>query len=83
MNPTYQITTIVDLLSVPIDRRQACLRDIETGLATLELAFGERAAEGLVMPFNWIDDGTSDVMIRDSNTGELALKVSVTPDAGG
>jgi hypothetical protein len=41
MAQTYNLVTISDLLKVPIDRREDCVRDLLYALALADLTFGE------------------------------------------
>jgi hypothetical protein len=75
---TYAVTTLHDLLRVPIDRLTDCLRDIETGLMLHHLTFGERAAEVKFKTVTWIDDGARDVTLR---AGDEEYTLKVTADA--
>lgn len=52
---TYSIDRIGDLLAVPADRREACMRDILLALDLLELAAGDNQAE-ITAPIQWTDD---------------------------
>lgn len=74
---TYDIDRIADLLKVPIDRRAACLREIEYALALHELAFGEEAASVEIGPMRWTDDGNKTTTIHDNN-GKPFLTLEVT-----
>lgn len=74
---TYEIDRISDLLKVPIERRDACLREIEYALALHDLAFGEKSATVEIGPIRWTDDGNSSVTLRD-NSGEDFLMLKVT-----
>ena len=56
---TYQLATLHDLLAVPVERREACMRDIQSGLLMHELAYGEDAKDVTFGPLSWADaDGT-------------------------
>jgi hypothetical protein len=52
----YRIERIQDLFAVPLEKRAKCLKEIEHGLALVELACGSRAAEEL-KAVEWKDDG--------------------------
>lgn len=73
---TYELTTIADLLQIPADRLGYCLRDIQIGLEFAVLVHGEKAAENLIAPFEWTDDGLQDVTITYLNGDTLKLEVS-------
>jgi hypothetical protein len=75
---TYELTTLADLLLVPIDKREACMRDLLYGLATLELAAGEHARAVLNLPMTWCDDDSANVTIQAN--GEPLLTLEVTKD---
>ncbi len=74
---TYEIDRISDLLKVPIERREACLRELEYALALHDLAFGEKSADVEIGKIRWTDDGNSSVTLRD-NSGEDVLMLKVT-----
>lgn len=70
---TYKLATIADLLTVPGERRQDCVREILYLLALTELAGTQEVmAEGLL----WTDDGDKTVAIHDT-TGKQFLKLSI------
>jgi hypothetical protein len=73
---TYSLTTIADLLLVPADRREACMRDLLYALATNELAFGEHARAVLKLPVLWLDDDSPSCTIKAN--GETLLTLEVT-----
>lgn len=74
---TYEIDRIADLLKVPLERRAACLRELEYALALHELAFGEEAASVEIGPMRWTDDGNKSVTLHD-NSGNPVLALEVT-----
>lgn len=70
---TYKLATIADLLKVPGERREDCVREILYLLALTELAGTQEVmAEGLL----WTDDGDKSVSINDT-TGKPFLKLSI------
>jgi hypothetical protein len=77
MMQTYQIRSIQDLLSVPIDRREACMRDLMYALALHELAFGDNAATTEIGALEWIDDGKHDITMKDMD-GNAFLSLETT-----
>lgn len=77
MPTTYEIDRIADLLRVPIERRTACLREVEYALALHELAFGEKAADVEIGPMRWTDDGDKTCTLHDAN-GKPVLTLEVT-----
>lgn len=76
---TYEIDRIADLLKVPIERRRACLRELEYALALHELVFGEDAASVEIRPMRWTDDGDIACTLYDSS-GKPCLTLDVTDD---
>lgn len=73
---TYELATLHDLLKVPADRLEFCLRDLQLALAVHVLAFGE-AAEGVKFgPMTWIDDGKHDVDLSANGKPLLSLKTT-------
>lgn len=74
---TYEIDRITDLLKVPIERREACLRELEYALALHELAFGEEAVDVEIGPMRWTDDGNKTCTVHDSS-GKPILTLEVT-----
>ena len=74
---TYEINRIADMLKVPIERRKACLRELEYALALHELAFGEGAASVEIGPMRWTDDGNKTTTMHDSS-GQPILTMEVT-----
>mgnify|MGYP003404356549 FL=1 len=73
---TYQLATLHDLLAVPVERREACMRDIQSGLLMHELAYGEDAKDVTFGPLSWADDNDHSVQIVDAD-GTVALELSV------
>ena len=76
---SYRIETISDLLKVPAEKRAACFRDIEYGLAAHELAFGEDAASTPIGALIWTDDGDHSVIIADSDGNDI-LRLDITKE---
>ena len=74
--PTYRIKDIADLLAVPIDRREACVRELLLALALLDLAVGDDGPQP-VLPdgIDWTDDGDRSVTAT-INGDKLTLCVS-------
>jgi hypothetical protein len=77
---TYQIEKISDLLQVPIDRREACVRDLLYALALHELAFGEDAKKVPMGQIKWTDDDDHSVSLCDPG-GTAVLSLKITKDA--
>jgi hypothetical protein len=69
---TYHLDRIADLLGIPSDRREECVRDL---LVLLELA--EFADGRSVGPFEWTDDGKKEFALSDpaDKAAWLTLKV--------
>ena len=76
---SYQIEKISDLLSVPIDRREACMRDVLYGLALHELAFGEDVQKTFIGGVQWIDDDDHSISLCYP-VGEVVLSMKITKD---
>ena len=74
---TYEIRTFSDLLKVPIDRRSACLLELEYALQLYEFALGSDAEAIGFEALQWTDDGGMSARVVDTISGEsLALKVT-------
>ncbi|WP_293000089.1 hypothetical protein [Nevskia sp.] len=69
---TYRLTTIADLLKVPADRREDCVRGLLYALLTQEIAFGDDAGSMLRDGITWTDDGDLSVSLRCADGEELA-----------
>lgn len=74
---TYEIDRIADLLKVPTERREACLRELQYALELHELAFGEEAVAVDIGPMRWTDDGNKTCTVHDSS-GKPILTLEVT-----
>jgi hypothetical protein len=72
---TYELVSISDLLLVPMDRRETCVRDLLLALALADLSLGDdgRAA---AQTWTWADDGDPSCSITIN--GEAALTLNVT-----
>lgn len=69
---TYRLERIVDLLRVPLERREQCVKEILLALALADLAHAE-----LLGPTEWTDDGDMSVSLTDqSGATQLALEVT-------
>lgn len=75
MAKTYKLVTIQDLLQVPLERRAACFRDLEYGLALLDLAVGDDMPVKLPEGMTWTDDDNHSVTL-DIGQEQLTLVVS-------
>ena len=71
MSATYTLERIVDLLQVPAERREQCVKEMLLGLALAELADAPLAG-----PITWADDGDSSCALTDSN-GDAILSMEV------
>lgn len=70
--PTYVIERIVDLLSVPTERRARCVKELLIGLEFSELAGAE-----IQGPLTWTDDGDmSCALYGPDGMPTLSLKVT-------
>lgn len=68
---TYHLERIVDLLQVPSDRREQCVKEL-----LLCLEFGEFAEAQWQGPFEWTDDGDASCSITDEDgNAQLTLEV--------
>lgn len=74
---TYRLTKIIDLLTVPIERREDCVRDLLYLLALHELAHGNQAADVELTDIVWTDDGNKNITLIDEN-GVDVLVLEVT-----
>lgn len=77
---SYSLEKISDLLQVPIDRREDCVRDLLYGLALHELAFGEDAMNVGLAKIEWTDDDDHSVSLFDPG-GAAVLSLKITKDA--
>ena len=68
---TYTLERIVDLLQVPAERREQCIKELLLGLALAELADAQ-----LTGPVTWTDDGDSSCALTAGN-GEPFLSLEV------
>lgn len=71
---TYHIERIVDLLEVPIERREQCVKELLMGLALAEFADAQ-----LFGPMTWTDDGDMSCSLDDADGNEI-LKLEVGRD---
>lgn len=74
MPKTYIITTVVDFLQIPADRREIALREFQQWLSFSE-AFSQLGLDGVItMPteYVWVDDdlGECRVALIDRESGE-------------
>jgi hypothetical protein len=76
MAETYNLVTISDLLKVPIDRREDCVRDLLYALALTDLAFGDEVEGGRAKQWTWTDDGDHSASINVNGEEMLTLKIT-------
>lgn len=81
MAKTYRLEGFNDLLDVPADRREACMRDILYSLAVHELAFGDEAKQTPIGSLLWTDDGMHNIDIQDQD-GNPVVSLEVTNEGG-
>lgn len=79
MADVYELNTIADLLKVPIESLDACLRDLRYALELCHFAGGEDTSTMAFDSFAWTDDGRHDIDM--SMNGEPFLKLNVTDEA--
>lgn len=79
MSDTYQLVTISDLLKVPIDRREDCVRDLLYALALVDLAIGEEHEGVTAKQWTWADDGDHSASINVNGEEMLSLKITEAP----
>lgn len=77
---TYRLDKISDLLQVPIDRREDCVRDLLYALALHEMAFGDDAIKTEMTGIAWTDDGDRSATVSDQH-GNQVLALKITKDA--
>ena len=75
MSTVYEIRTIADLLTVPSDRREACLSDLRTWLDLMDIVHGDTPWLAVDRMF-WTDDGDHSVSLEAN--GQQLLKLEVT-----
>lgn len=71
MAETYQLERIVDLLQVPVERREQCVKEMLLGLALAELADAPLAG-----PMTWTDDGDLSCSLMEGD-GDAILSLEV------
>lgn len=76
---TYRIDRISDLLAVPIERREACVRELLYGLALLDLAAGDECSPEL-QSLVWTDDGETTIDLDLGGEEQLRLVVEKRHD---
>ena len=76
MSEAYILVTISDLLKVPIDRREACLRDLLYALALADFAVGDEKEGVEAKQWTWTDDGDHSATINLNGEEILSLKIT-------
>jgi hypothetical protein len=76
---TYELLYIHDLLKVPADRREDCVRNLLYALLLNELAFGEGAPGQSPGKMTWTDDGNSNVQLSANGKAVLDLVIEPKP----
>ena len=77
---TYEIRTINDLLKVPSDKLNVCLREIHYSLELHKLAFGDECETIGLEVIRWRDDGDRRVELQDDKGEEIVtLRVIDAP----
>lgn len=79
---TYEIRTISDLLKVPREKRDVCLREIQYLLQLHELTFGVESETIGFEVILWTDDDERRVQLQDNKGEEIAmLRIHDAPSA--
>lgn len=73
---SYPLTTIADLLTVPVEARERCLHELAYALALHEFVFTDKAKESLQLPVTWTDDGDSSASITVNGKPLCSLVVT-------
>jgi hypothetical protein len=73
----YRIETLNDLLKVPSDKLDECLRGIQYAIELHHLAFGVDGAGTPINSITWKDDGDMSVRVSDMD-GNPVLALEVT-----
>ena len=76
MAQAYNLVTISDLLKVPIDRREDCVRDLLYALALADLTFGDEVEGVTFENWPWTDDGDHSASINVNGEEMLTLKIT-------
>lgn len=81
MSATYKIVNFADIMRVPAERRDECLRELQYSLLLLELAFEpEDAHMHGSQGFTWVDDGVRSVTLNQADDSVfLKLDISAAP----
>lgn len=79
----YVLTSIGDLLLIPVESLSACLRDIEYAIQFAQLCHGEDATPEKFGPMTWTDDGNHSVYMTYSSGETLTLEVTDAEDSNG
>lgn len=79
MSDIYRLVTVADLLTIPIDKLPACLRDLEYAIMLTHFAGGEHTS---AMTFDYMDWTDDDHSVNMSLNGEPLLSLKVTKGGG-
>ncbi len=63
----YRLERIVDILQIPFEKREQCMRELLYGLSLAEFA-----GAGLTGPMDWTDDGDMSSVLVDKTGAEIA-----------
>lgn len=72
----YRLILIDDLASIPVDRIEACLRDIQYAVELFHLAVGENPHGAKLGAVVWRDDDNHSVDLTMNGEPCLSLKVT-------
>ena len=81
MPKTYDLVKLEDLLQVPADRREACMREVLYALALHDLAIGDGQSQGW-RSVSWTDDDDMRIDLHFGG-GEPMLTLQITPGPDG
>lgn len=74
---TYKLKTILDLLKVPSEKREECVRQLLYALLVREMAMGDVVVQQA--DFEWTDDGDKKVILMMNGKPVVGLDI-VVPD---
>ena len=81
MTKTYKLVTLEDLLQVPADRREACMREVLYALSLHDLVIDADQPQGFYS-MTWTDDDEKLINLRFGES-EQSITLHVTPSADG
>jgi hypothetical protein len=70
----YKLLTISDLLTVPVEKRETCMRDLLLALSLVDLSLGEDGMAATKEWF-WTDDNDPSCSISVNGETQLTLKI--------